>query len=250
MIETAMKLICCPRFRTPPVDRKFSYQLLATINLMTVCASVLCRFPSEPLDSHLSGRLCLLRAELLFLSPTRVPSRRHDLHQRPQVQSVGIVPYYRYTRLFAAYLGDVLLMLAVKYYGRTTDDIVFDEYVQIAVRLVEDSEEGVRRKFVEEIEQCQYRDAKFVCVKGSHMPRPLTRLRRSLIDKTTPTTFIRIRMHIDEFVCIMAVGDHWLSFLLLSVKPQGRNKMCIGLTVYPIGPTIVSIESFHNNVME
>ncbi len=122
--ETAVKLICCPRFRTPPVDRKFSYTLLATINLMMDCASVLCRFPSEPLDSHLS---CLLRAELLFLSPTRVPSRRHVQHQRPQVQSVGIVPYYRSTRLFAAYLGDVLLMVAVTYDGRTTDDIVFDE---------------------------------------------------------------------------------------------------------------------------
>ena len=46
-------------------------------------------------------------------------------------------------------------MVAVKYDGRTTDDIVFDEKVQIAVRLVEDGEEGVRRKFVEEIEQCQ-----------------------------------------------------------------------------------------------
>ena len=125
--ETAVKLICCPRFRTPPVDRKFSYPLLATINLMTDCASVLCRFPSEPLDIHLSGRLCLLRAELLFLSPTRVSSCRHVLHQRPQVQSVGVVPYYRSTRLFAAYLGGILLMVAVEYDGRTTDDIAFDE---------------------------------------------------------------------------------------------------------------------------
>ena len=31
--------------------------------------------------------------------------------------------------------------------------------MHIAVRLVEDSEEGVRRKFIEEIEQCQSRDA-------------------------------------------------------------------------------------------
>ena len=76
----------------------------------------------------------------------------------------------------------------------------------------------------------------FVVVKGSHRPRPLNSLRRSLIDKTTPITLIRTRrMHIDEFVCIMAVGDRWRSsFLLLSVKPQGRNKMCIGLTMYPI----------------
>ena len=34
--------------------------------------------------------------------------------------------------------------------GRTTDGIVFDEYIQIAVRnLVEGSEYGFRRKFVE-----------------------------------------------------------------------------------------------------
>ena len=50
-------------------------------------------------------------------------------------------------------------MVSVKYDGRTNNDIVFDELVQIAVRLVEDSDEGVRRKFVEEIEQCQSRDA-------------------------------------------------------------------------------------------
>ena len=50
-------------------------------------------------------------------------------------------------------------MVAVKYDGRTTDDIVFDKKVQIAVRLVEDNEEGVRRKIVEEIEQCQARNA-------------------------------------------------------------------------------------------
>ena len=79
-----------------------------------------------------------------------------------------------------------------------------------------------------------HRLAKFFYVKGSHRPRPLTRLRRSLIDKTTPITLIRTRrMRIDEFVCIMAVGDRWRSLLLSSVKPQGRNKMCIGLKALP-----------------
>ena len=43
--------------------------------------------------------------------------------------------------------------------------------------------------------------ANFFYVKGSHRPRPLTRLRRSLIDKTPPITLIRTRrMRIDEFV--------------------------------------------------
>ena len=158
MKETAVKLVCNARFRTPPVDRKFTYPFLAAINLMVDCASALSSFPSEPLDSHLPERLCLLRTELLFLSTTCVPSGRHVLHQRPQVKSVGIVPYYRSTRLFAPYLGDVFFMVAVTYDGRTTNGIAFDELVQIAVRLVEDSE-GVRRKFVEVIEQWQSRDA-------------------------------------------------------------------------------------------
>ena len=63
--------------------------------------------------------------------------------------------------------------------------------------------------------QCTGPGAKNFYVKGSHRPRPLTRLRRSLIDKTPPITLIRTRrMRIDELVCIMAVGDCWRSFLL------------------------------------
>ena len=46
-------------------------------------------------------------------------------------------------------------MVSVKYDGWTTDDVVFIKLVQIAVRLVEDGEVGLRRKIVEEIEQCQ-----------------------------------------------------------------------------------------------
>ena len=50
-------------------------------------------------------------------------------------------------------------MVSVKYDGWTTDDVVFNELVQIAVRLVEHGEVGLRRKIVEEIEQCQSRNA-------------------------------------------------------------------------------------------
>ena len=46
-------------------------------------------------------------------------------------------------------------MVSVKYDSRTTDDVVFTKLVQIAVRLVEDGEVGLRRKIFEEIEQCQ-----------------------------------------------------------------------------------------------
>ena len=50
-------------------------------------------------------------------------------------------------------------MVSVKYDSRTTDDVVFNKLVQIAVRLVEHGEVGLRRKIVEEIEQCQARNA-------------------------------------------------------------------------------------------
>ena len=47
-------------------------------------------------------------------------------------------------------------MVSVKCDSRTTDDVVFNKLVQIAVRLVEDGEVGLRRKiFEEKIEQCQ-----------------------------------------------------------------------------------------------
>ena len=62
--------------------------------------------------------------------------------------------------------------------------------------------------------------AKFVFAGGSHRPRPLICLCRSLIDKITPTTrsrqslidkrrfgaIPRTRIRIDKFVCTMAVN--------------------------------------------
>ena len=46
-------------------------------------------------------------------------------------------------------------MVSVKYDSRTTEDVVFNKLGQIAVRLVEDGEVGLRRNIFEEIEQCQ-----------------------------------------------------------------------------------------------
>ena len=125
--KTPVELIGSTRLSTPPIHPTLANSLLATINLMADCASALSRFPSEPLDSHLPERLCLLWTELVFLPTTYVPSRRHVMHQRPQIQSVGIIPHYRSTRFFAPYLSDVLFVVSVKYDGRPTNDIFFDE---------------------------------------------------------------------------------------------------------------------------
>ena len=42
-------------------------------------------------------------------------------------------------------------MVSVEYDGRTTDDVIFDEFVQVAVRPIEDNEAGIRRKVVEQV---------------------------------------------------------------------------------------------------
>ena len=47
---------------------------------------------------HLSLQLRRFWPERILLPSSRVPSHRHVLHQRPQVQSVGIIPDYRSTR--------------------------------------------------------------------------------------------------------------------------------------------------------
>ena len=50
-------------------------------------------------------------------------------------------------------------MVSVEYDGRATDDVVFDELVQIAVCLIEGDEVCVGWEAVEEVEQRQPRDA-------------------------------------------------------------------------------------------
>ena len=50
-------------------------------------------------------------------------------------------------------------MAYVEYDGRTTDDVVFDEFVQVAVRPIEDGEVVFRRKVVEQVYQHQTRIA-------------------------------------------------------------------------------------------
>ena len=42
-------------------------------------------------------------------------------------------------------------MVSVEYDGWTTDDVIFDELVQVAVRPIEDGEVGVRQKVVEQV---------------------------------------------------------------------------------------------------
>ena len=81
----------------------------------------------------------------------------------------------------------------------------------------------------------------FFYVKGSHRPRPLTRLRRSLIDKTPPITLIRTRrMRNDELVCIMAVGDRWRS----AYSQIAYGKLCARLFNYLIWWVRVMVEGW------
>ena len=63
--KTPVELIGSKRLSTPSIHPTLANSLLATINLMADCASARSRFPSEPLDSHLPERLCILWTELV-----------------------------------------------------------------------------------------------------------------------------------------------------------------------------------------
>ena len=81
----AVKLVRSTRLRAPTVDTEFPYSLLPSVGLVTDAESRSLRFAREPLDGHLSIRLGLLRTELFLFTSTRVPSRRHILHDSPQI---------------------------------------------------------------------------------------------------------------------------------------------------------------------
>ena len=76
--------------------------------------------------------------------------------------------------------------------------------MQIAVRLVEDSEEGVRRMFVEEIEQCQSRDACF-------FPNRSVKQREDILtNKLAAITHVIVRKtQIAQCAAVNNWGDTW-----------------------------------------
>ena len=66
--ETPVKLVCSSRLCAPTVDREIPYSLLPSVDLVTDVETRSLRFAREPLYSHLSEWLCLLRTEFLLLS--------------------------------------------------------------------------------------------------------------------------------------------------------------------------------------
>ena len=117
VVIATMVLIRRLRSTAPPVHRKFTDSLLPTVDLMSDRVSRPFGFPRQPFRSHLSVQLRRFGSELVFLASTHVPPRRHVLHQRPQVQSVGVVTADRSTRssglsvLGLTYLGVSFLVV-------------------------------------------------------------------------------------------------------------------------------------------
>ena len=71
---------------------------------------------------------------------------------------IGTVAHDRLTHPYIAYLRDVFLMVSVENDRWTTNDFTFDKVMQILVGKVEDSEECIWRKVIDQIEQCQTRN--------------------------------------------------------------------------------------------
>ena len=141
-----MRRLCCS---APAIHRKFTYPLLPTVDLMSDRVSRPFGFPRQLFHGHLPVQLRQFGSELVLFASTLVPSRRHVFHQRPQVQSVGIVTDDRSTRssglpvLCLTYLGDPFLVVSLKDYRWTTHNTVFLELMKIFILLVEDRKVGL-----------------------------------------------------------------------------------------------------------
>ena len=99
MEKKSVVLISSFRLTAPPVHQQFAYSLLSTVDLVSYDASRAFGFPSQPFRSHLSIQLRRFGSEVVIFPSSRVPSHRHALHQRPQVQGVSIVSGDRPARL-------------------------------------------------------------------------------------------------------------------------------------------------------
>ena len=118
-------------------------------------------FPRLPFRRHVSVQLGRVGSEVFLFTSSRVPSHRHVLHERPQVQRVGVVPDDRSKRssglsvLLLAYLGVPFLVIAEKNRGSTANHVIFDEMMQIFILLVKQHTLFLLRKVVEQVEQGQ-----------------------------------------------------------------------------------------------
>ena len=79
--------------------------------------------------------------EVLFMSYQRV-SRRHGLSYSPKVQSICIITYNLFTRLVGIVPNECLacFMMAVKDDRRSTNNIVFEQLVDVLILVVKEME--------------------------------------------------------------------------------------------------------------
>ena len=89
---TGVKLIYSLHLCVKTIHGKFSIAdtLFSIVELMTHMDSFLVRHPFEPFNRHLYRAL---RFEVVFRQVSRVTSRRHVLHNSPEVQSIHIVTH-------------------------------------------------------------------------------------------------------------------------------------------------------------
>ena len=96
--KITLELISRVRLTAPPVQPKFLCSLLSPVDLMSYGTSRALGFPRQPFCSHLTVQLRRFGAEVVLCPSSHVPSHRHVLHERPEVQRFRIVYDGRPTR--------------------------------------------------------------------------------------------------------------------------------------------------------
>ena len=75
--RASVKLMRRPRFLAQPVDRKFAYSFISTIEMVPDRLSSLRCFPRKPVHGHMYVLMRRMRMKLSLFASTHVPPRRH-----------------------------------------------------------------------------------------------------------------------------------------------------------------------------
>eukprot|EP00745_Piridium_sociabile_P036622 TRINITY_DN66001_c0_g2_i1.p1 TRINITY_DN66001_c0_g2~~TRINITY_DN66001_c0_g2_i1.p1 ORF type:complete len:265 (+),score=19.61 TRINITY_DN66001_c0_g2_i1:1366-2160(+) len=177
-----MKLVNYSMLRIPPIH---AYTTVSQSSLLVVVLVLKVNpfgvhSPLQPFPGHLPVFVDRLSFKILFFSSTNRVFCGHILHQRPQVQGIGIVSFQTRDQFSfrVSKMGQTLLVVPMTDDGRASHYLLLKEAVQTLILFVDQGEEDVLGQRVEKVSQRQSRDSDSVF---EHIQAEFTVKRRLLV---------------------------------------------------------------------
>ena len=116
--------------------------------------------PLQPFSCHVSKSVYLFRFEMVFFSTSHRVFSGHVLHQRPQIQSIGVITFQ--TRdSFSIWLSDgcqSFFVVTMKDDGRTTHHFRTEKLMKVFVLFVDERKVDVLWQCFKQVPQSKTRD--------------------------------------------------------------------------------------------